>query len=127
MNSVLYIDKLIYDFIEYFKKRKQPFVLYYTSDHAELLGFPEEKGRYFHSVLDKHCAYVPFIYYSNAFPKELNQSFYSHYQISKMITRDLGFELINPNEVESIYYINSPIINGSGGYIEYNISNFIDN
>jgi len=126
MNSVLYVDKLIYETIMYLKSLKKPFVFYFTSDHGEFLGFPEEKGRYLHLYLDKLDCLVPFIYYSNTYKKELNQTFYSHYQISKMLTRDLGYRLINPNEKKDIYYINSPVFDGRGGFIKYNISRFND-
>jgi glucan phosphoethanolaminetransferase (alkaline phosphatase superfamily) len=126
MNSVLYVDKLIYDTINYLKSLNKPFVFYYTSDHGEFLGFPEEKGRYLHLYLDKLDCLVPFIYYSNKYKKDLSQTYYAHYQISKMLTRDLGYKLINPNEKEDIYYINSPVFDGRGGFIEYNISRFSD-
>jgi len=126
MNSILYVDKLIFDCIGFLKKTNKNFSFYFTSDHGEMLGFPEEKGRYLHLILDKHVSYVPFLYYSDKNCRDLNKSFYPHYEISKMITEDLGYTLINPNEEKNIYYINAPQFDGSSGFIEYNISKWKD-
>jgi len=51
LDSVLYVDNLLYNIIEYMKKHHKNFVIYFTSDHAEMLGFPYEQGKYGHSQL----------------------------------------------------------------------------
>jgi len=119
-DSILYIDYLISSIIEYMKNNHKNFVLYFTSDHGEMLGFEDEGGRYGHSQLVWGDTYVPFIYYSDKYHKKLDKKYYNHYMISKMLTRDLGYNIINPNE-NGKYYINGVQIDGSAGWIEYNI------
>jgi len=126
MDSVLYVDTLLYDMIEYFKHLDRKFVFYFTSDHSERLGFKDEGGKYLHLELDKCVSYVPFFYYSKSYKRNLTDKYYSHYQISKMVTEDLGYDLINPNEKKNIYYINAPQFDGVAGYIKYDISKWKD-
>lgn len=125
MNSVLYIDKVLYDILNYFKNYKN-FSLYFTSDHGEMLGFPEEKGRYLHLILTKYDTFVPFFYFSDKKDKNLTLPYYPHYEIAKMVAQDLGYKVINPNEKKDIYYINAPQFDGSAGFIEYNLSKWND-
>jgi len=121
-NAILYTDYVIYKIIDYMKKHHKNFVIYFTSDHGEMLGFPWESGRYGHSQLVWGDTFVPFIYYSDKFHKNLNKPIYNHYLISKMLTNDLGYEIINPNENGS-YFVNGVQIDGSAGWMEYNLTN----
>ena len=121
-NSVLYVDYLISSIINYMKKNRKNFVIYYTSDHAEMLGFPDENGKYGHSQLTFGDTYVPFIYYSDKFHKDLNKTYYNHYEIGKILAKDLGYEITNPNE-DDTFYINGVSIDGSSGYIQYKFKN----
>ena len=120
-NGVLYNDYVISSVINYMKKHHKNFVIYFTSDHGEMLGFPEEQGRYGHSQLVFGDTYVPFLYYSDKFDKNLTKEIYNHYQISKMLTRDLGYEITNPNE-NGVYFVNGVEIDGSAGWMEYNLT-----
>jgi len=120
-SGIYYNDYLISSIIEYMKNNHKNFVLYFTSDHGEMLGFEDEGGRYGHSQLVWGDTYVPFIYYSDKYHKKLDKKYYNHYMISKMLTRDLGYNIINPNE-NGKYYINGVQIDGSAGWIEYNIN-----
>ena len=122
MDSVLYVDNLLYKIIEYMKTHHKNFVIYFTSDHAEMLGFPWEGGRYGHSQLVWGDTSVPFLYYSDSFHKKLTKKFYNHYLIAKMLAKDLGYKIINPNE-NGTYYVNGVQINGSAGWIEYKLTN----
>ena len=123
IDSVLFVDKLLYDIFSYLKNKKDISV-YFVSDHGEMLGFKEENGKYGHSQLDINCAYIPFLYYSDT-KKELNKTLYNHYLIGKMVARDLGYKVINPNDNNNTYYINGmKKIDGSNGYIEYNLTPF---
>jgi glucan phosphoethanolaminetransferase (alkaline phosphatase superfamily) len=117
-NGIYYNDYLISSIIEYMKKHHKNFVIYFTSDHAEMLGFPDENGRYGHSQLVFGDTFVPFFYYSDRYHKNLNKKFYNHYEISKMLTRDLGYDIINPNE-DDTYYVNGVKIDGSAGWMHY--------
>jgi glucan phosphoethanolaminetransferase (alkaline phosphatase superfamily) len=120
-DSVLYVDYIISNIINYMKKNHKNFVIYFTSDHGEMLGFPDEKGKYGHSQLVLGDTYVPFLYYSDKFDKNLTKKLYNHYLISKMLTRDLGYEIINPNE-NGLYFVNGVKIDGSAGWMEYNLT-----
>jgi glucan phosphoethanolaminetransferase (alkaline phosphatase superfamily) len=124
-NSVLYIDDVLSEIIKYSYKHFPHFSLYFTSDHGERLGFPDEKGKYLHLDLDKAVSYVPFIY-AGTTPKVLSESFYPHYEISKMVADDLGYGVLNPNETGDVYYLNAPQFDGSAGFLEYNLSKWND-
>jgi glucan phosphoethanolaminetransferase (alkaline phosphatase superfamily) len=117
-DSVLYVDYLISSIINYMKKNHKNFVIYFTSDHAEMLGFPDENGKFGHSQLVLADTFVPFIYYSDKYHKNLTKKYYNHYLISKMLSRDLGYEIINPND-DGTYYVNGVEIDGSSGWINY--------
>ena len=116
-NSILYVDYLISNIIDYMKKNHKNFIIYFVSDHGEMLGFPEEHGKYGHSQLDKNCAFIPFLYYSDKYHKDLNKKIYNHYLVGKMIAKDLGYEITNPNE-DGTYYIKNVHYKG---YIKYKL------
>jgi len=116
-NGVLYNDFVISSIINYIKNNYKDYAIYFTSDHGEMLGLKDEHGRHGHSQLVWGDTFVPFLYYSDT-PKELNKSIYSHYQISKMLSNDLGYEIINPNE-DGSYFVNGVNIDGSAGYMRY--------
>jgi len=120
-NGVLYNDYVISKVIEYVKSHFKNYSIYFTSDHGEMLGFKDEGGRFGHSQLTFGDTFVPFLYYSDT-KRELNKTFYNHYQIGKMIAKDLGYEIINPNE-DGTYFINGVSIDGSSGFIQYQFKN----
>jgi len=121
MDSVMYVDNLLYKIIEYMKNNHKNFVIYFTSDHAEMLGFPWEHERYGHSQLVLEDTYVPFIYYSDKYHKNLTKEFYNHYLISKMLAKDLGYKIINQNE-DGTFYVNGVEIDGSAGFLHYKLN-----
>ena len=108
MNSILFVDDLIYSTIDILKKTNRPFVFYYVSDHGEMLGSKEENGKYGHTQMDINCAKIPFFYYSNQFHKDFNKSIYNNYLIAKYVAKDLGYKITNPNEKGDLYFIQSP-------------------
>ncbi|NPA87247.1 MAG: sulfatase-like hydrolase/transferase [Epsilonproteobacteria bacterium] len=121
-DSVLYVDYIISSIINYMKAHHKNFIIYFTSDHAEMLGFPDEHGKYGHSQLVFGDTYVPFIYYSDAFHKKLSKKYYNHYLISKMLAKDLGYEITNPND-NGTYFVNGVKIDGSAGFLHYKFKN----
>ncbi|WP_456488962.1 phosphoethanolamine transferase [Caminibacter pacificus] len=121
-DSVLYVDYIISNIINYMKTHHKNFIIYFTSDHAEMLGFPEEYGKYGHSQLVFGDTYVPFIYYSDSFHKKLSKKYYNHYLISKMLAKDLGYEITNPND-NGTYFVNGVKIDGSAGFLHYKFKN----
>ncbi len=121
-DAIYYTDYVIYKIIEYMKTHYKNFVIYFTSDHGEMMGFPWEHGRRGHSQLVWGDTYVPFLYYSDTYDKNLSKPIYNHYLISKMLTRDLGYEIINPND-DGTYYVNGVQIDGSAGWMHYKLRN----
>lgn len=127
-DSVLYVDHIVASVIHYMKTHHKNFVIYFTSDHGEMLGSKEENFKYGHSQLDINCAKVPFIYYSDVYKKSLDLPLYSHYAIAKMVADDLGYKVENPNE-DGSYFINGVNADGKWGTIEYTLpsdSNYSD-
>jgi glucan phosphoethanolaminetransferase (alkaline phosphatase superfamily) len=116
-DSVLYVDHTLFQIINYIRHHFKEYAIYFTSDHGEMLGFPEEGGRYGHSQLVWGDTFVPFLYYSDN-PRELNRTIYNHYQIGKMVAEDLGYKIINPNE-DGTFFVNGVQIDGSAGFIHY--------
>ena len=127
LNSVLYVDNIIYGIIEYMKENYKNFIIYYVSDHSEMLGFKSENGKYGHSQLVFGDTFIPFLYYSDKYHKNLNKNYYNHYLISKMLAEDLGYEIINPNENKDIYYINNVKLDGRSGYLKYELNSLDKN
>lgn len=120
VDSVLYVDHIVASVINYMKTNHKNFVIYFTSDHGEMLGSKEENFKYGHSQLDINCAKVPFIYYSDVYKKNLNLSLYNHYTIAKMLSDDLGYKVENPNE-DGSYFVNGVNTDGKWGAIEYTL------
>lgn len=118
--SILYIDTVLNDIFNYLKDKK--FTLYFTSDHGERLGYVDDDFKYGHSQLNYEVAKVPFIIYSD---KEIQftHKLYTHYEIGKLIARNMGYNIINPNDNNKTYYINGVNINGEAGFLtlEYHI------
>ena len=112
--SVLYIDNLLHKIFNYLKDKR--FIFYFTSDHGERLGYRDDNFKYGHSQLDYEVAKVPFIIYSDKelyFPKKL----YTHYEMGKVIAKEIGFNIINPNDNNRTYYINGVSIDGRAGFL----------
>ncbi|RAX51328.1 hypothetical protein CCY99_09285, partial [Helicobacter sp. 16-1353] len=54
------------------------------------------------------------------FLSETLENFYypTHYEIALLVAKILGYEIINPNQKENIFYINGLDIAGNGEYLE---------
>ena len=124
IDSVKYVDFVVSNIFKFMDKTNQPFKVYFTSDHAEMFGSKKEQGRYGHSVLDIEAARVPFLYYSSK-PVDINITKTNHYKIGKLILNDLGYDLKNPNQKKDIFYLNGVKLDGSAGFLEYNLSKVI--
>lgn len=122
-NSVLYTDALIGKMIDILEKKNKAAVLFFTSDHSEMLGMKDEEGRFGHLYLGLFDAKVPLITYHNQAARYLKNTLkldgvISHYQFTKKIARVLGKEIYNPNE-NGKFYINGVDISGTQGYLTY--------
>ncbi len=122
-NSLLYTDTLYTEIIKIAKEQSSSAIVFFTSDHSEMLGNRDENGRFGHSYLGFSDAKVPMIIYLNKRALDLNLSLnlkdvISHYQFGKLIAKSLGKRIINPNE-DGEYFINGVDISGSQGYLKY--------
>lgn len=122
-NSLLYTDTLYDKIIQIAKKQDDSTIVFFTSDHSEMLGNKDEEGRFGHSFLGFADAKVPLMIYLNKKALPLKSSFdlkdiFSHYQFGKLIAKSLGKEIINPNE-NGQYFINGVDISGTQGYLTY--------
>ncbi|MDR1434856.1 MAG: sulfatase-like hydrolase/transferase [Puniceicoccales bacterium] len=118
-NAMLYNDFLISQIFEFFNGSKDPFYIVWASDHNELLG---ENGMYGHGsgCLVPEVTQIPVIVQSNdpLFLKKINNTFaITHYEIAKFLAEQIGFDIINPNEEEKVFYSNGIDYNGKLGYI----------
>jgi glucan phosphoethanolaminetransferase (alkaline phosphatase superfamily) len=121
-NSVLYSDAL-YEKLFRRVDRLENSIVFIVPDHAEMMGFENEGGRFGHSFLDKEAAKVPFLIYWNGIDPNLeyrffNERCFNHYTFGKLVAASLGFEVKNPNE-NGTYYIQGTSIDGSNGFIIY--------
>ncbi len=122
LNSVLYVDHIIYSIITYMKNNEKNFSIYFTSDHGEMMGREIDNWKYGHSQLDINCAKVPFLYYSDKTNrKSFDLHIYNHYIIGKMIAKDLGYNIHNPNNNKE-YFINSVKLDGKWGFLKYKLN-----
>ncbi len=124
-NSILYTDYIINQIVNRIKKMPNS-VMFMTSDHAEMMGLPEEEGRYGHAFLSKEVAKVPILIYSNGIDETLQHKYadegcFNHYTLGKLVANTLGYKVENPND-DSNYYIQGTSIDGGNGFIEYNKS-----
>lgn len=119
--SVMYVDDILSRMFKALDNTGENFKIYFTSDHGERLGYKDDKFKYGHSELDIEVAKVPFIIYQNR-SLNMKEQKVSHYQIGKMIAKDLGFTLINENEHNDTYFLNGVNITGKSGYIKYNLN-----
>lgn len=124
-DSIKYVDNILYKLFQKVEEKNDEFIIYFTSDHGERIGTKSDNGKYGHSELDIECAKVPFIVYSNQNIKKL-PAILTHYDISKMITNSIGFDIINPNDDQKTYFLNSVRIDGTAGILNYKLKD-IDN
>lgn len=121
-NAMLFNDYFISEIIDYFKNNtKKPTYIFWIPDHSDLLG---EDGLWGHSIVNINVAKIPFIFTllhkdDESFVSNLKSIFMpTHYEFGKMIAKLLGYEIINPNEKDNIFYVNGNVINGDAGWFE---------
>jgi glucan phosphoethanolaminetransferase (alkaline phosphatase superfamily) len=126
LNSLRYTDYIITEVFKKIKDLNGSAVAFFTSDHGEMMGFADERGRYGHVVLDFADARVPFLVYHNGRidPKLLphlkkTTSIGSHYQFGKIIANTLGYSVHNPADDNATCYINGVDLYGERGYLKF--------
>jgi len=119
-NSILFSDYVHHKLLEQLRQRSRlPTYVLFTGDHGELLG---DKGRWGHSILDPNTATVPFIVYAiNGDPAMLERArhlpYPTHYEMGRYIAGLLGYDVIDPNAQEGVYYAVGKDIAGTSGYM----------
>jgi glucan phosphoethanolaminetransferase (alkaline phosphatase superfamily) len=121
-NAVRYNDLVMRRLIEYFRGAVDgPLYVFLTSDHGQLLG---ENGsrRFGHGMLLPEVARVPIMLYAeNANPAIVGalraMPRPTHFELTTLITRLLGYEIHDPNDRSGVYYINGTGYFGRDGYI----------
>ena len=103
-NAVLYIDSVLAQIIRHIKSQKIPNAQFvFTSDHGEMLGIPD--GKYGHNELAAEVYAVPFILVGSPQLKNIDFKYISHYEISKIIARFLGYSVNNPNFTDDEFFV----------------------
>ena len=101
---------------------KNPTYIFYVPDHGELI---DENGKWGHGHLEFYCATIPFLFtfyntQDDIFKNKINSLYMpTHYEIAKLVANKLGYEIINPNEENNIFYINGTDMFGEAGFIEF--------
>lgn len=141
-NSVLFSDHVHNEIIKLLRSRsKLPTYVLFTGDHGELLG-PQRhwkasiakaadmlqasslgsQGKWGHSILSPRTATVPFIVYAiNGDPAMSERArhlpYPTHFEMGRYIAGLLGYNVIDPNAEEGVYYAVGKDIAGTSGYM----------
>jgi len=120
-NSILYSDYVHKKIIDHVNKKSQlPSVVIFTADHGELQG---ENGWWGHSQLYPEVARVPLIVWSKGIANEdieqlMDLRFPTHFELGVNIAKLLGYEVVDPNEKEGVYFANGKSIDGSAPFLQ---------
>jgi len=125
-NSVRYTDFILHKIINYVRAHtKLPTYIVFTSDHGESLGY---HGVFGHTnlyipqehnvpiiIIALHGASLTFI--TKAQLHEINPSYMSHYELSKIIATMLGYRVPHLLNQSNGYYVNGNDLHGTVGYL----------
>lgn len=125
-NAMIFNDYLIYSIFSTFKDSvKIPSYILFTPDHGEAMGeINDGVSEWGHAFLSHNVSNIPFFttaYHTDnlAYINSLkNTNYPTHYEIGLQIAKLMGYEIINPEYKEDIFYINGVDIAGNAGYIK---------
>ena len=122
-NTVLYSDFVLTSMIKYILNNvKKTTYFVYVSDHGELL---HEKGRNGHGWFEPEVYMVPFVFASNKpIPESLQndlKNIKSHYEISTLVTKLLGYDVEIQSMKEKTIYVNGSDLDALGGFLRIDI------
>lgn len=131
-NAIRYSDMINTNIIDLFKsKTSNPLYIFITSDHGQMMG-ENNKKQFGHAILVPEVAHVPIMLYEqNGEPsvledfRELNNP--THYELTRIISRVMGFEINDPNAKDGVFYINGLGYYGQNGYIKVIKNNRLQN
>lgn len=120
-NAMRYNDYIIYEILQFYKQKFDgPTYIFFTSDHGEVLD--SNKVAFGHADLKEEVAEIPFLAYtqnsSNLVLKDLREPV-SHYELSCLIAKLMGFKINNPNKKDNVFYIHGTDLSGHNEFIEY--------
>lgn len=118
-NAMLLNDKIWHDIIAIAKNKVHDGYVFFTSDHAEMLG---EEGRYGHGHLHVACAKVPFI----IAPLQYEEQQYmvnTHWQLGLLIAEKMGVIVNNPNYNSDKHYIHGFNLQTDPNYLSIDLLN----
>ncbi len=122
-NAILYIDSILGQLLEEFERlnvANSQFI--FTSDHGEMLGFPD--GRYGHNQLVIEDMKVPFFLYNIGGKNPvLPKGVISHYEISELVAQYLGYKITNPNYSDDVFFVHGNNLFEEYQFVEYNRQN----
>ena len=119
-NAILMVDNLISTIIEYSKQKGADYVVY-TADHGDLIGADGRAHHAYslfgHNTLTTQVSYVPGLVYTKTpdkktFDELKKKDFITHYELSNLVARLLGYEVHNPNYNGKDFYLYGPRIEG---------------
>lgn len=129
-NAMIFNDYFIFSVFEIFKELSEkssiPTYVIFVPDHAEAMGEigRNKQAEYGHSFLSENVANIPifatsFNIKNDDFISILRQShFPTHYEIAKLLAKEMGYEIHNVLEEPNVFYINGIDISGNAGYIK---------
>ena len=126
-NSILYTDFVLDEIIKYINTIDKKTYIIFTGDHGELLESSD--GRRGHGWFEVPVIRVPFFITSN---KEINdieddiKKIRSHYDISLLITKLIGYDVEIENNENKKVYIAGTDFNAFDGYVTVDIKNNIE-
>jgi membrane-anchored protein YejM (alkaline phosphatase superfamily) len=121
-NAVRYNDLVMTRLMDYFRASvRGPLYVFLTSDHGQLLGDSASR-RFGHGMLLPEVAHVPVMLYAQEGDAAVVQALRelphpTHFDLTALLARLLGFEIHDPNARDGVYYVNGTGYYGRDGYM----------
>ena len=122
-NAIVYTDSIIHQLVDIMTDRVNgPLYFLITSDHGQLFGDDSAKT-YGHGKLVPEVGHVPVIFYNvngdrQWIEREQALEVPTHYEVCRLLLSMLGFEIIEGDGDDQMYYINGlGYHHGENGYI----------
>jgi glucan phosphoethanolaminetransferase (alkaline phosphatase superfamily) len=119
-NGLRCYDRNLAKIFEYFSRQPGAVHVFVTADHNDLAG---EFDKWGHLSNHPANAYVPMMLFTNRPDGPIAQAFrdiavMTHFEMSRLIARALGFEVIDPNVRPDTFFVSSSGGFGRDGYLE---------